>query len=131
MYLQTTVQEESKSVKEDISERFDHLKVRFNVSLKLLICTWIYENWVSKNFVIYLNFPYLSLLTVFFCLCHFVGCFLVRDLHRSGCRGNFVNSHYFYTLPSLPSSLPPPSLTPFLPPPLPPMSSTSSPGLFP
>ena len=30
MYLQTTVQEESKNVKEDISERFDHLKVRFN-----------------------------------------------------------------------------------------------------
>ena len=37
MYLQTTVQEESKSVKEDISEGFDDLKVRFNVSFKLLI----------------------------------------------------------------------------------------------
>ena len=37
MYLQTTVQEESKNVKEDISERFDDLKVRFNVSFKLLI----------------------------------------------------------------------------------------------
>ena len=37
LYLQTTVQEESKNVKEDISERFDHLKVSLNVSFKLLI----------------------------------------------------------------------------------------------
>ena len=37
MYLQTTVQEESKNVKEDISERLDHLKVSLNVSFKLLI----------------------------------------------------------------------------------------------
>ena len=67
MYLQTTVQEESKNVKEDISERFDHLKVRFNFFFSSFsFFTWIYENRVSKHFVIYLNFPCLSLFTVLF-----------------------------------------------------------------
>ena len=62
-----------------------------------------YEHWVSKHFLISLNFPCLSLLTVLFCLCRifFFGCFVVRDLRRSGFRHNLATSSSFKT-PSLP-----------------------------
>ena len=62
--------------------------------------TWIYENRVSKNFVIFLNFPCLTacllcclLISCFF----FFACFVVRDLCRSGCRQNC-----YLSPPSLP-----------------------------
>ena len=44
------------------------------------ISTWIYENRVSKHFVISLNSPYLSLFIVMFAyVASFFGCFVVRD----------------------------------------------------
>ena len=73
-----------------------------------LFCYWyrlkptrIYENRVCEHFVISLNFPCLSLITVLFayvfiCYC----CFVVRDLCRSGCRQNFAN----FFLPPPPTS---------------------------
>ena len=74
-----------------------------------LFCYWyrlkptpIYENRVCEHFVISLNFPCLSLITVLFayvfiCCC----CFVVRDLCRSGCRQNFAN---FFLPPPPPTS---------------------------
>ena len=63
------------------------------------ISTWINENRVSKHFVISLNSPCLSLFTVLFAYVAVFGCFVVRDLCRSGCRQNFAN---FFLTPSLP-----------------------------
>ena len=55
------------------------------------ISTLIYDNRVTKHFVISLNFPCLSLFTVLFAYVDF-GCFAVgRDLCKSGSRQNFVN----------------------------------------
>ena len=60
------------------------------------------EHWVSKHFVISLNFSCLSLFTVLFaCVASFFGCFVVRGLWRSGCRQNLANSSFFNPLPSL------------------------------
>ena len=56
------------------------------------ISTWIYENRVSKHFVVYLNFHCLSLYAVLSVdVGSFLGCFIIRDLCRSGCRQNFAN----------------------------------------
>ena len=74
---------------------FDMRDVQRNV-LPKFISTWIYENRVSKHFVISFNFPRVSLFTALVAYVVFVfGCFVVRDLCRSGCRGNFANSRAF------------------------------------
>ena len=64
--------------------------------------TWIYKNRVTKHFVIVLDFPCLSLFTVLFAYVVHFGCFVVRDLCSSGCRGNFPNSRSLQPLPLLP-----------------------------
>ena len=69
------------------------------------ISAQIYENRVSKHFIISLNWPCLSLFTGVVCLCvSFFCCFVIRALCRSGCRQNFAN--FYLTPPSLPPSLP-------------------------
>ena len=68
------------------------------------ITTWSYENWVSKHFVIFLNF--LCLIAQLLCcvLMSFVfACFVVRGLCRSGCRQNYYLSPPPPPPPSLPS----------------------------
>ena len=74
--------------------------------------TRIYKNRGSKRFVIYLNFPCLSLFTVWFGLCRIFSWLVVRDFCRSGCRYNLANSLSIYRarslfglFPSLPRSL--------------------------
>ena len=51
----------------------------------------------------FLNFPFLSLFTVLFAYVVCFGCFVVKDLCRSGCGGNSANSRPFYPAPILPS----------------------------
>ena len=77
------------------------------------ISTWIYENRVSKHFLISLNFPCLSLFTALFAYVVFLflfGSFVVRDLCGSGCRQNFAN----FRLAPLPPLPPLPPHSPFL-----------------
>ena len=63
---------------------------------------WIYKNRVSKHFVIVLDFRCHSLFTVLFAYVLYFGCFVVRDLCSSGCRGNFANYRSLQPLPLLP-----------------------------
>ena len=64
--------------------------------------TWIYKNRVTKHFVIVLDFPCLSLFTMLFAYVVHFGCFVVRDLCSSGCRGNFANYRSLQPLLPLP-----------------------------
>ena len=57
---------------------------------------WSYENRISKHFVIFLNFP---CLTVLFAYVLFFACFVVKDL----CKSWFRQKYY---LTPLPPSLP-------------------------
>ena len=49
-----------------------------------------------------LNFPFLSLFTVLFAYVVLFGCFVVRDLCKSGCLRNSANSRSFHPAPILP-----------------------------
>ena len=73
-----------------------------------LMSTGIFENQVSKHFVISLNFPCLSLFTALFAYVSsffwLFRCFMVRNLRRGGCRQNFTNFFLSFFL-SLPPSL--------------------------
>ena len=62
------------------------------------------KTWLANNKVISPNVPCLSLFTVLFdYVVVFFGCFVIRDLCRSGCRQNFAN--FYLTPPPPPLSL--------------------------
>ena len=60
---------------------------------------WSYENQLNRHFIISLNFFGLSLFTVklFAYVSSFLGCFVSRNLCRSGCWQNFANFYLFPT----------------------------------
>ena len=85
-------------------KNLEYFTMWWTSALGLNISTWGYENWVSKHFVISLNFPCViaSLLSCLLVSFFFVR-FVVRHLCRSGCRQNFAN---FYLTPTPLHSLP-------------------------